>query len=298
MSTGETRIDQVVIVGAGLAGVSAAEELRKAGHEGTITLVGSEQHPPYDRPPMSKEVMLGKVAIESTALHPEEWYVEHDIQLLTGQEVIGLDLGAQRVRTLDRSIPYDRLLVATGSRARRLPQVDDSGAEVPSPNKWQALYILGQIYHARRDAASENAWREVGRHLARVHAVAECVGVPEGPHDQGYGERPGARGQPTRPLRVADLIFRDERHPADALSYRHRRAVPERAFAAQESRHRLEDAPRTNSAGRRRKTRGGRGRTVDVERPARSPSGLTCPPPSLDLPRELRNRQRLRAGTG
>ena len=78
----------IVIVGAGHAGGRAAEALRAAGHKGPITLVGSERHPPYERPPLSKELLAGAMAIEKTYLRPQALYAEHGIDLRLGADVV------------------------------------------------------------------------------------------------------------------------------------------------------------------------------------------------------------------
>ena len=111
----------IVIVGAGHAGGRAAEALRSAGHQGAITLLGSENHPPYERPPLSKELLAGTIAVEKTYLRPREWYSEAGIDLRLGATAVAIDAAAQRVTLADGSmVPYDALLLTTGARARRL----------------------------------------------------------------------------------------------------------------------------------------------------------------------------------
>jgi 3-phenylpropionate/trans-cinnamate dioxygenase ferredoxin reductase subunit len=110
-----------VIVGASLAGAKAAETLRAEGFDGRITLIGAETHRPYERPPLSKELLRGESEPGDAFVHAEDFYAEHDITLLAGTRVTGLDAGTREV-TLERGSPirYDRLLLATGSRPRRL----------------------------------------------------------------------------------------------------------------------------------------------------------------------------------
>jgi 3-phenylpropionate/trans-cinnamate dioxygenase ferredoxin reductase component len=120
----------IVIVGASLAGANAAEELRKEGYTGEVTLVGAEPHPPYERPPLSKGLLLGTDEPDSPLVHPAEWYAEHDVELLTGSTVSELDLDTGHVVLGERRLPYDRLLLATGAQPRRLPLADRSGADV------------------------------------------------------------------------------------------------------------------------------------------------------------------------
>ena len=107
------------IVGASLAGLRAAEALRKGGFRGRLTLVGDEPYEPYDRPPLSKQVLTGRVAPESTALPQDP---ELDAQWRLGTAAAGLDLAGKRVRLADGGeVGFDRLLIATGTRARPWP---------------------------------------------------------------------------------------------------------------------------------------------------------------------------------
>jgi 3-phenylpropionate/trans-cinnamate dioxygenase ferredoxin reductase subunit len=117
------------IVGAGLAGAKAAEALRDQGFDGRIVLLGDEPHRPYERPPLSKDYLIGKLEREQVFVHPAAWYGEHDIDLRTGQAVTAIDRAAHKVALADGShVGYDRLLLATGSSPRRLP-VPGAGAD-------------------------------------------------------------------------------------------------------------------------------------------------------------------------
>lgn len=121
----------IVIAGAGHAGGRAAETLRSAGHKGRITLVGTELYPPYERPPLSKELLAGAIAHEKTFLRPHAYYAETAIDLLLGTTVAAIDRKAQRLE-LDKggTLPYDALLLTTGARPRRLPLPGGDGARV------------------------------------------------------------------------------------------------------------------------------------------------------------------------
>ncbi|MEV5843598.1 FAD-dependent oxidoreductase [Streptomyces sp. NPDC051985] len=112
----------ITVVGAGAAGLSAAETLRREGFTGRLTLVGEEPTPPYDRPPLSKHVLAGTWDFSRTLLRPHEHYAELDIDLLAGRRANGLDLPA-RALLLDRDerLAFDGLIIATGVTARRLP---------------------------------------------------------------------------------------------------------------------------------------------------------------------------------
>ena len=121
----------IVIVGAGHAGGRAAESLRSAGHKGPITLVGTETHPPYERPPLSKELLAGAIAVEKTYLRPLSYYSENGIELRLGAEAVGIDRRAQTITLKDgQKLPYDALLFTTGARARRLPIPGGDGTRV------------------------------------------------------------------------------------------------------------------------------------------------------------------------
>lgn len=128
--TATTDIHRIVIVGGGLAAASAAEELRKLGYDGSLTILGSEPYPPYERPPLSKAVLLGQATPESAQRHPAAWYAENGVDLITDSTATAIDLAAQQVRTGAGSFDYDRLLLATGASPRRLALADEAGAEV------------------------------------------------------------------------------------------------------------------------------------------------------------------------
>ncbi|AWN25183.1 FAD-dependent oxidoreductase [Streptomyces sp. NEAU-S7GS2] len=116
---GEVRDGRIVIVGASLAGLRAAETLREKGFTGSLTLVGEEPQPPYDRPPLSKQVLLGRVPADRTGL-PRRRDVEAQWRL--GVRATGLDPIGKRVLLADgEEVPFDRLLIATGTRARPWP---------------------------------------------------------------------------------------------------------------------------------------------------------------------------------
>ncbi|WP_354644438.1 NAD(P)/FAD-dependent oxidoreductase [Kitasatospora camelliae] len=121
------REGRIVIVGASLAGLRAAETLREKGFTGSLTVIGDEPHPPYDRPPLSKQVLLGKAAPEHTTL-PRRLDVDAHWRL--GHAATGLDMAARRVRLADGDeVEYDRLLIATGVRARPWPVEAEAGLD-------------------------------------------------------------------------------------------------------------------------------------------------------------------------
>src|SRR5262249_24901292 len=114
----------VVIVGGGLAATRTAEQLRRAEYTGRITIVSDEVHLPYDRPPLSKEVLRKEV--DDVALKPREFYDEKDITLRLGSAATGLDTAAQTVTLADGTVlSYDQLVIATGLVPRRIPAFPD-----------------------------------------------------------------------------------------------------------------------------------------------------------------------------
>lgn len=146
--------DGVVIVGAGQAGVGVAAALREQGFTGRIAIVGKELHPPYERPPLSK-AYLAAAALDEThlGLRTTTWYDEHHIALHLGREVHEIDRRAAVV-TLDDGdqLPYDHLVLATGTRARTLPL---EGAEL------DGVLVLRGLDDAR----------DLRRHLERARTV-------------------------------------------------------------------------------------------------------------------------------
>ncbi|MEU8606522.1 FAD-dependent oxidoreductase [Actinoplanes sp. NPDC048791] len=117
-----------VIVGAGLAGAKAAQTLRESGFGGEIVLLGEEPERPYERPPLSKGLLLGTAERESVFVHEPGWYAAHDVDLRTGVRVSAVDRAARQVELGDgQRLGYDALLLATGATPRRL---DVPGADL------------------------------------------------------------------------------------------------------------------------------------------------------------------------
>ncbi|MFB4196859.1 NAD(P)/FAD-dependent oxidoreductase [Streptomyces carpaticus] len=117
MANVDQREQRVVIAGAGLAGTRTAVLLREAGFTGTITVAGAERHRPYDRPPLSKDVLLGTA--EGAPLDVD--FDALGIELLLGRTATGIDATARTLLTDAGPLPYDRLVIATGAEALALP---------------------------------------------------------------------------------------------------------------------------------------------------------------------------------
>jgi NADPH-dependent 2,4-dienoyl-CoA reductase/sulfur reductase-like enzyme len=131
----------VVIVGGGLAAQRCAEALRRRGYEGPVRIVCAEPEPPYDRPPLSKELLAGTVSEDAVAYRPRWWYEEKGVELLLGARAAALDPGARAVRLEGGAeLRYEMLLIATGGAARRLPFLDG----------YENVHALRTIEDARR----------------------------------------------------------------------------------------------------------------------------------------------------
>ena len=119
----------IVVVGGGLAGATAVTVLRDEGYDGSLTLIGAEPDAPYERPPLSKELLRGEQTLEEALVRPPDWYAEHDVEVRFGTRVAQLDARAREVVcTGGERVAYDRLIVATGVRNRTL---DVPGAGLP-----------------------------------------------------------------------------------------------------------------------------------------------------------------------
>ena len=111
----------IVVIGAGQAAASLVAKLRSLGHTGPITLIGAEPAPPYQRPPLSKDYLLGEMGEERLWLRSSEFYAEHDITLRLGAAVTAIDTAAKTVTFGAETLTYDELVLTTGAIPRRLP---------------------------------------------------------------------------------------------------------------------------------------------------------------------------------
>lgn len=112
-------MNQIVVIGAGQAAIWAANTLRSEGYTGRITIVGDENHAFYERPPLSKQVLLGEATHESLQIFKDEVVAELNIDLLKPVKVTRIDRQNKTVYTnTDQAIAYDKLLIATGSKAK------------------------------------------------------------------------------------------------------------------------------------------------------------------------------------
>src|SRR4051812_33537397 len=110
-----------LLIGGGVAAAHCARTLREDGAEGSILLVGREPHPPYDRPPLSKEYLRGEAGEEDGYVQPAEWWEENGVELLTGTSVMKLDPEAHAAKLSSKEeVGFDKALLATGANVRRL----------------------------------------------------------------------------------------------------------------------------------------------------------------------------------
>ncbi len=110
-----------VIIGAGQAGAALAAKLRVLGFDGQITMIGSEPHPPYQRPPLSKAYLMGEMEAERLWLRSNEFYTENKIDLRLNTQVTAIDPAAKTITLDAQTLHYDQLALTTGSTPRRLP---------------------------------------------------------------------------------------------------------------------------------------------------------------------------------
>jgi 3-phenylpropionate/trans-cinnamate dioxygenase ferredoxin reductase component len=137
---------QLVIVGAGQAAVQAIDTLRRKGFTGKLTVIGEEPWLPYQRPPLSKKYLAGTLERERLSIRPAQFFADQSVQTHLGQRVEEIERAAQKIRLNDgSSLPYDALLLTTGSRPRRLvvPGADLSNVHV--------LRTIADVERIRRD---------------------------------------------------------------------------------------------------------------------------------------------------
>ena len=141
-------IEKIVIAGAGQAGGRAAEALRSAGFRGSITMIGEEKHPPYERPQLSKELLAALDAPVAYLKPASDWTGVLDVTMITGAAVVACDAERQTVATGDGEIfGYDRLLLATGTQPRRIKTLEGASAQVHYLRNIEDAVHLRQSFH-------------------------------------------------------------------------------------------------------------------------------------------------------
>jgi 3-phenylpropionate/trans-cinnamate dioxygenase ferredoxin reductase component len=194
------RTVDILLVGGGIASAMAAATLREEGFDGSILLVGREPHPPYHRPPASKEYLRGDHGVDHALIHPGAWWDEHAVELLTRTSALELDVGARTAKLSSKEVVgFDRALVATGAMVRRL-QVD--GAQLEGIHYLRALgnadairadteganrvVCVGGSYIASEVAASLTS---IGRSVTMIMLEDDPLERTFGPEAGGYFRR-------------------------------------------------------------------------------------------------------------
>ncbi|MDX6704238.1 MAG: 3-phenylpropionate/trans-cinnamate dioxygenase ferredoxin reductase component [Solirubrobacteraceae bacterium] len=190
----ERTID-VLLIGGGIASASAAAELRERGFEGSIVLATRELDPPYHRPPITKGYLQGREERSTTLVYPEQWYADHDVELLTRTPVMDLDVEGRSAK-LGRAVTgFDQALVATGAMVRRLR------AQGAQREGIHYLRALGNADSLREDAARAERIVVVGGSYIATEVAASmtllgkrCAIVMQEalPLERGFGTVAGA----------------------------------------------------------------------------------------------------------
>jgi 3-phenylpropionate/trans-cinnamate dioxygenase ferredoxin reductase subunit len=186
---------RMVIVGGGLAGAKAVEELRERGYDGEVVLLSAEPHLPYERPPLSKSVLLGEKEPDSATVHDAAWYEQHDVDLRLGATVTMLGLERRVVVAGADEIGYDEVLLATGSAPRHLPAADRSGARVAYlRTRDDSLALRSALQEKPRVVIVGGGWIGLeAAAAARTHGAEVTVVEPQAQPLLGVmGERVGA----------------------------------------------------------------------------------------------------------
>lgn len=190
-------MNKIIVIGAGQAGASCVAKLRAEGFEGQITLIGDEPVPPYQRPPLSKAYLLGEMALDRLFLRPEAWYGDHGIDLRLGAPVDAIDADAKTVTLGDDTLPYDALVLATGSTPRRLPAniggdlggvhvvrtLADVDAMEPEVTEGRRVLIVGGGYIGLEAAAVA---RKRGMEVTLIEAAPRILGRVAAPETADY----------------------------------------------------------------------------------------------------------------
>jgi NADPH-dependent 2,4-dienoyl-CoA reductase/sulfur reductase-like enzyme len=201
-----TQPSRIAVVGASLAGLRAVEFIRRAKFEGELVLIGDEEHLPYDRPPLSKEVLRGEWEQDRLALRRKS-YDELNLELLLGRRAVSLDTDAREVGLEGGDVvPFDGLVIATGGRVRELPNqprldgihtlrtLDDSLAIRAALASKPKVAVIGAGFIGAEVAASA---RQLGLEVTMIEALetplAQSLGPRLGDVLQEAHERRGVR---------------------------------------------------------------------------------------------------------
>src|SRR4029450_115579 len=161
-------VRRIVVVGASLAGLRAAETLRGRGFDGALTLIGDEPHRPYDRPPLSKQVLQGTWEPEQTHFRRKDGYDALALDMRLGERAASVDVRARRVALAGGTfVDYDRLIIATGARVRALPGIAAPGGLLVLRGLDDAITLRRELMNAPRVAI-------VGAGFIGLEVAASC----------------------------------------------------------------------------------------------------------------------------
>ncbi|MBK5250487.1 MAG: FAD-dependent oxidoreductase [Actinomycetales bacterium] len=185
-----------LIIGGGLAGASAARTLREEAFDGRVVILAAEDEVPYIRPPLSKEYLAGKAERSDALVEGEDWYREHDVELLRDRRAVALDVAAHEV-VLDggERLSYAKLLLATGASPRRLPAAHFGELD--------GVHYLRTV---RDSEALREALHDGGRRVVVVGAG--WIGLEVAAAARGYGNEVtvlGREGVPLEPVLGPEL---------------------------------------------------------------------------------------------
>jgi NADPH-dependent 2,4-dienoyl-CoA reductase/sulfur reductase-like enzyme len=183
-------LDRIAVVGASLAGLRAVEFLRRAKFAGQLVLIGDEEHPPYDRPPLSKEVLRDERAQERLALRRKS-YDDLNVELMLGRRAVSLDTDAREIRLEGGStVSFDGMVIATGGHVRKLPNqpriegihtlrtLDDSLAIRAALQTKPRVAVIGAGFIGAEVAASA---RQLGLEVTMIEALETPLARSLGP---------------------------------------------------------------------------------------------------------------------
>jgi 3-phenylpropionate/trans-cinnamate dioxygenase ferredoxin reductase subunit len=181
----------ILLVGGGIASASAAQALRAEGFDGSVLVVGRELHAPYHRPPASKEYLRGEHGPQEALVHPEGWWDEHGVQLLTRTSVLELDPAGRTAKLSSKEeVGFGQALVATGAMVRRLA-VD--GAQLEGVHYLRALgnadTIRADVEQAERVVCVGGSYiaSEVAASLTELGRRVTMVMLEDEPLQRGFG---------------------------------------------------------------------------------------------------------------